>query len=509
LTSEFYFPNPRAFELNCGKFESTGSSRIEGLDGNIIDDMIEIAKKITFYHEHNNYHIDYMVSNTVYNLGEYYIMVSNLSSHILHFPLEIEKTIINDFGGFYKPDFEKVQQNLNASEEELQAYLWTYFPRSFVEAYRIFEDLISDRDIINNFNKKNELYILDIGSGTGGNILGLLWIMKKSLKNFRHKRIHITSIDGNDKALKIQKRLVKTFFPTNTIITSKKITITRENITKKLKIVLNRNKFDIIMSFKFVNEFYRGDFIFSRNEIPGKENDRVIESLKKNFGLNWLTKAEIKKTDSGDIICVFNKNDSFSFKLNNDEKNVILTYKGKINDVLIARMDSGNLKIYRDKYTENKGMYKIITETVSKNLDKNGLFILSDVTDSTPANLFLPNIMNKEIIDYLNGSPNLRLILPLSCAFWFKYCRANRCFTKKEFIFRINDPQKEYKSGISYKIFANKNTANRILEHIEKQNCYRISRGRSCRRGHYDLKDIHSEEHTDAFSFNTSNEGDN
>ncbi len=39
-------PNPRAFELMKGKFESAGSSRMEGLDGKAIDDMIEIAKDL-------------------------------------------------------------------------------------------------------------------------------------------------------------------------------------------------------------------------------------------------------------------------------------------------------------------------------------------------------------------------------------------------------------------------------------------------------------------------------
>jgi DNA helicase-2/ATP-dependent DNA helicase PcrA len=39
-------PNPRTFELIDGKFESAGSSRMEGLDENAVEDMIEIAKSI-------------------------------------------------------------------------------------------------------------------------------------------------------------------------------------------------------------------------------------------------------------------------------------------------------------------------------------------------------------------------------------------------------------------------------------------------------------------------------
>jgi hypothetical protein len=45
-------PNPRTFELNGGKFESAGSSRMEGLDGNAVEGMIEIVKSIAHDYEH-------------------------------------------------------------------------------------------------------------------------------------------------------------------------------------------------------------------------------------------------------------------------------------------------------------------------------------------------------------------------------------------------------------------------------------------------------------------------
>ncbi|VVB51363.1 ATP-dependent DNA helicase Rep [uncultured archaeon] len=44
-------PNPRTFELIDGKFESAGGSRMEGLDENAVDGMIEIAKKIAHDYE--------------------------------------------------------------------------------------------------------------------------------------------------------------------------------------------------------------------------------------------------------------------------------------------------------------------------------------------------------------------------------------------------------------------------------------------------------------------------
>jgi len=45
-------PNPRTFELIDGKFESAGSSRMGGLDGAAVEDMIETEKKIAHDYEH-------------------------------------------------------------------------------------------------------------------------------------------------------------------------------------------------------------------------------------------------------------------------------------------------------------------------------------------------------------------------------------------------------------------------------------------------------------------------
>ena len=45
-------PNPRTFELNGGKFESAGGSRMEGLDENAIAEMVEIARNIAHDYEH-------------------------------------------------------------------------------------------------------------------------------------------------------------------------------------------------------------------------------------------------------------------------------------------------------------------------------------------------------------------------------------------------------------------------------------------------------------------------
>ena len=44
-------PNPRTFELTGCKYECAGSSRMEGLDEDAIEDMIEIAKSVAHDYE--------------------------------------------------------------------------------------------------------------------------------------------------------------------------------------------------------------------------------------------------------------------------------------------------------------------------------------------------------------------------------------------------------------------------------------------------------------------------
>ncbi len=87
-------------------------------------------------------------------------MVSNLSHQIFYFPPEIEKFIFNSLKGIFKPDFEGAKENINADKDRIKIYLGTYFPRSFAESYTIFTNLINNNFIKNNFETKNELFIL-------------------------------------------------------------------------------------------------------------------------------------------------------------------------------------------------------------------------------------------------------------------------------------------------------------------------------------------------------------
>ena len=444
-------------------------------------------------------------------LGVTVSMVYNLFSKELLFPSELEEFIFSDLKGNYNPEFEKVKQTLYDNEYDLKRYLGTYFPGSFSESYAIFSNLFCNKHIRNNFEIKRDFYILDIGGGTGGNLLGLLWFMKKYLIDFDNKRIHIVSIDGNDYALDKQRKLIERFFPKNTDLFQKSIILSQNSFKETLKNIIYdckiTNKFDIIMSFRFINEFYRESFLFSWNEIQGKDNERVIEYLKDTIGINWVNEATFENDDM--IITISNDRNTLSFEII-DYETAVLIIDGKKTDDLILKKENNTKNIYIDKYYKNKGMYKIITESVSEYLEEKGMFILSDVTDiiNDNHNLFLSKIMNRETVEYLNSKDSkLKVIVPLSCAFWHKFCRTKNCFTKSESYLRLKNRTDlgENRPDLieircCYKIFSNKELACQVLEHIDKQDYYNIGENRTCKKGNHRYRDKNAINYRDAFS---------
>lgn len=434
-------------------------------------------------------------------------MVYNLSSEPLEFPYDLEEFILKELGGSYKSEPVKVKQTLNYDENDLKEYLGTYFPGSFSESYAIFSNIFWNESIKNNFEIKKDFYILDIGGGTGGNLLGLLWFMKKFFVEFDNKRIHIVSIDGNDCALNIQRKLLEKFFPSNTNFFHKSIILSRNNFKEELINVINDYKitikFDIIMSFRFINEFYREYFLFTWNEIPGNDNVRLIEYLKETIGENWV--GEAKFENDGRTITIYNDKKTLSLRRNECET-VLVLIDGKKTDDLIVNKEKNNINIYLDRYDKNKGMYKIIAETISNYLDEDGLFILSDVVDKINfnTNFFLSKIMNKEIIEYLNsGCPKLKAIIPLSCAFWHKACRKKNCFTNNEVFLRRNN-QRVRGYNYSYKVFTHEVLAHRVLQHMNKQDRYEIGEKWICIKGVHSNRNKDKAVYRDPFSFDNS-----
>lgn len=177
--------------------------------------------------------------------------------------------LINNLGAYYEQNTERVQSNINNTPDDNKWYLGTYFPKSFKESYIIFNDIITEMQKYDYFNFKDEINILDLGSGTGGQIFGFIQALHDNIDN--NLTINIYSVDGNKNSLNIQKNIFDNYWEQNfkkhniNITFYCKIFNNGDDIDNFLSEKISSNSIDIILSFKFLSELLKYDnFIYTK-----------------------------------------------------------------------------------------------------------------------------------------------------------------------------------------------------------------------------------------------------
>lgn len=170
-------------------------------------------------------------------------------------PKWLDNFIYNDLGAEYAPNFQKFEYNLDLTKEENLKYLGTYFPRSYAESFCIFDNIFQNKVYKNFILSKDIFNILSIGSGTGGDLIGLMTVIDKYCPV--SIPINILTIDGNENALSILGKIVDRF----KTVFSRKVTLTIQpymfpsiaNFDMSVN-EIGLMKFDFILSFKMINE---------------------------------------------------------------------------------------------------------------------------------------------------------------------------------------------------------------------------------------------------------------
>jgi hypothetical protein len=161
-------------------------------------------------------------------------------------PTWLQQSIFKKHKAQYAPDHERYEKNLNLSDDELKVYLGTYFPRSYGESFCVFDNVFENKHYA-DIATKEEINILDIGCGTGGNMIGLLVAINKY--SIATKNVNIIAVDGHSNALSVLSDLVDEFANKATFT----INLTTKNQSihsaKDLERIVDSN-YDFIMSFK-------------------------------------------------------------------------------------------------------------------------------------------------------------------------------------------------------------------------------------------------------------------
>lgn len=197
---------------------------------------------------------DIVVNNTVR------IHSGNISKTSTRLPAWLDNMIFNKLNGLYSPDHVRYTQNTDLSDEELKVYLGTYFPRSYAESFCIYDDLFKNKFYLNAVSKRKTFQVLDLGTGTGGNIIGLIMAMHKNQIEFNSMNIFVQ--DCHTKALEsfnsiISSLITQTGLKIN-LKTFNKIISSKPDLLDFIK-DFKEGSFDYISSFKMISEVITQD----------------------------------------------------------------------------------------------------------------------------------------------------------------------------------------------------------------------------------------------------------
>lgn len=121
-------------------------------------------------------------------------------------PHWLDRYIFESLGAKYSPEHTRYEYNLDLSKEEIAIYLGTYFPRSYSESFCIYDNLLKNENYHHIISKHSIINVLDIGCGTGGELVGLITALTKYLPT--SITIHIDAFDGNEHSLSVLENII-------------------------------------------------------------------------------------------------------------------------------------------------------------------------------------------------------------------------------------------------------------------------------------------------------------
>ncbi len=165
-----------------------------------------------------------------------------------------------------------------------------------------------------------------------------------------------------------------------------------ENI-KKLKkkpkvdmIITDETKDSSFLLCAEMKYFHRGlswydkEKLFSWDDVPGKDSERLLKFLKDNLKIKWIDNdVKINKGDNYKTITITKENNSLTFKLNEEEGKVILEIGGEALHEYIFKKEKNNEKnIYKTPIEEITKDIKKLKDILDNNIAERVVFMLFD-----------------------------------------------------------------------------------------------------------------------------------
>jgi hypothetical protein len=106
-------------------------------------------------------------------------------------------------------------------------------------------------------------------------------------------------------------------------------------------------------------------YLFSWDNVPGNDSERLLRYLRDNFSIGWAETAEIRKFDDGKTIRIFKDGNSAEIKIDEKEEKATLKISdGRTHDLKVKK-ENGTLNIYQNLMERIKKWFASIKKRLS------------------------------------------------------------------------------------------------------------------------------------------------
>lgn len=171
----------------------------------------------------------------------------------------LDNLVFEELGGLYQPDPISHAHNLENTIEKNLVYLGTYFPRSYAESFLLFRDIFLNRGFNDFFSNVRSLRLIDIGSGTAGEIIGFIHAIASVFE--APPKLELTIVDGNRKAVNLAKYIITHTCSLLSIQVDLQIylKVLRKSADLESLKAPNTQLYDFVITSKFINELISAD----------------------------------------------------------------------------------------------------------------------------------------------------------------------------------------------------------------------------------------------------------